>query len=144
MDDFESSNFPSPGRNTDPIPFDDGADLSEPSVSHSPLDLGGGGIIEQIPKEETPKIEMPSSLPVPAPKPPAASVPAGVPASGDRITGVRTFFTKLHVGAIDFVSEQIAKWLKENPDITIKQTNVVTGEIQGKKTEPNIIITVWY
>ena len=50
MDDFESSNFPSPERNTDPIPFDDGADLSGPSVSHSPLDLGGGGIIEQIPR----------------------------------------------------------------------------------------------
>jgi hypothetical protein len=144
MDNFESSNFPSPERNTDPIPFDNGADLSEPSVSHSPLDLGGGGIIEQIPKEETPKIEMPSSPPAPAPKPPTVSVPAEAPASEDRITGVKTFFTKLHAGAIDFLSEQITKWLRENPGITIKRTNVITGEIQGKKTEPNIIITVWY
>ena len=144
MDNFESSNFPSPERNTDPIPFDDGADLDEPSVSHSPLDLGGGGIIEQMPKEETLKIEMPSSPPTPAPKPPAVSVPAEAPASGGRITGVKTFFTKLHAGAIDFLGEQITKWLKENPGITIKRTNVVTGEIQGKKTEPNIIITIWY
>ncbi len=144
MDDFESSNFPSPERDTGPIPFDDGADLSGPSVSHSPLDLGGGGIIEQIPKEETPKIEMPSSPPAPGPKPPTVSVPAEAPTSGDRITGVRTFFTKLHAGAITFLDEQIAKWLKENPGITIKLTNIVTGEIQGKKTEPNIIVTVWY
>jgi hypothetical protein len=143
MDNFESSNFPSSERNTDPIPFDDGADLSEPSVSHSPLDLGGGGVIEQIPKEEAPKIEMPSSPPAPGPKP-TVSVPAEATASGDRITGVKTFFTKLHAGAIDFLSEQITKWLRENPGITIKRTNIVTGEIQGKKTEPNIIITIWY
>jgi len=143
MDDFESSNFPSPGRNTDPIPFDDGADLSEPSVSHSPLDLGGGGVIEQIPKEETPKIEMPSSPPAPGPKP-TVSVPAEAPTSGDRIAGVKTFFTKLHAGAIDFLDGQITKWLKENPGIVIKRTNTVTGEVQGKKTEPNIIITIWY
>ena len=144
MDNFESSNFPSPERNTDPIPFDDGADLSEPSVSHAPLDLGGGGVIEQVPKEKTPKIEIPSSPPVAAPKPATASAPAETQGSQDRITGVRTFFTKLHAGAIDFLSEQITKWLKENPGITIKRTNVVTGEIQGKKTEPNIIITIWY
>ncbi|HLB73213.1 MAG TPA: hypothetical protein VJJ98_04275, partial [Sedimentisphaerales bacterium] len=64
--------------------------------------------------------------------------------SSDRISGVKTFFTKLHPGAIEFLDEQICNWLKENPCISIKRTNVVTGEIQSKKTEPNIVITVWY
>jgi hypothetical protein len=61
-----------------------------------------------------------------------------------RIEGVKTFFTKLHPGAINFLDEQITKWLKENPGVSIKRTNVITGQIQAKKTEPNIIITVWY
>ena len=32
----------------------------------------------------------------------------------------------------------------QGTDVSIKRINTVTGEIQGKKTEPNIIITVWY
>ena len=89
--------------------------------------------------------------PVPAPAPrPAAPVPvrrtvpeAPVP-SGERITGVKTFFTKLHPGALEFMDEQIGGWLKEHPEIHIKHTNITTGEVQAKKTEPNIIITLWY
>jgi hypothetical protein len=68
----------------------------------------------------------------------AAGAPAG------RITGCKTFFAKLHVGAIEFLDEQISTWLKDNPSIVIKFANTTTGEIQGKKTEPNILVTVWY
>jgi hypothetical protein len=57
---------------------------------------------------------------------------------------MKTFFAKLHVGALSFLEEQIADWLKANPGITIKATNVTTGEVQAKVTEPNLIITVWY
>jgi hypothetical protein len=67
----------------------------------------------------------------------------GIGAS-DRITGCKTFFTKLHPGAMHFLDEQIAKWLKENPQIVIKRTNVIQGEITEKKTEQNIVIVVWY
>ena len=74
---------------------------------------------------------------VKAVKEPAAS-------EADRITGVRTFFTKLHVGAIAFLDEQITEWLKDNPGISIKRTNTVSGMLVGKKTEPSIIITIWY
>ncbi len=123
MENFEVNKTP-PGRNTnEPIPFDN-------SVSHAPLNLGGAA---------TPKIEKPAA--------PASSVIKSTEkasSSAERITGVRTFFTKLHAGAIEFQDEIIAKWLKENPGVSIKLTNVITGEIQGKKTEPNIIITVWY
>ncbi|MBA7621094.1 hypothetical protein ES703_28451 [subsurface metagenome] len=131
MDNFDSSNItPSEDRNA-PIPFDDD-DKSGASVSHSPLNLGGG-------TTEAPKVEAAPQLVKPDAKKPAEKV-----VSAERITGVKTFFTKLHAGAIDFLDEQISNWLKENPDIAIKRTNTVTGEIQGKKTEPNIIITVWY
>jgi hypothetical protein len=129
MDNFDINKTP-PGRDlNEPIPFDDD-DTGGAGVSHSPLDLGGGG------KAEAPKIEMSAQ--------PAAKKPAEKIVSAERITGIKTFFTKLHPGAIDFLDEQITKWLKDNPGISIKRTNTVTGEIQGKKTEPNIVVTVWY
>ena len=127
MDNFESGNS---GKKEDfdaPIRFNDN-DTSEASVSHSPLDLGGG------------TAEVPTAQPVT----PIAKKTAEKIVSSERITGVKTFFTKLHPGAIDFLSEQIANWLSDNPDITIKQTNTVTGPVRGKMTEPNIIITIWY
>jgi hypothetical protein len=131
MDNFGIDKAP-PGRDlNEPIPFDN--DTSGASVSHSPLDLGGGG------KTEAPKIERPTQ-----PAGAAAKKLAEKMVSTERITGVKTFFTKLHPGAMDFLDEQITKWLKDNPSIIIKRTNTVTGEIQGKKTEPNIVITVWY
>jgi hypothetical protein len=111
-----------------PIPFDD-SDPGKSGVSHAPLDLGGTSPV-QIPKVEAPK-------PI-AKKPVVKTVPT------DRIVGVKTFFTKLHPGALNFLDEQITRWLKENPGIKIKRTNITTGEVQAKKTEPNIIITVWY
>jgi hypothetical protein len=115
-----------PGNDIDkPIPFDD----SDKGVSHAPLDLGGTSPV-QIPKIQAPK--------------PAAKKPTTTTASTNRIAGVKTFFTKLHPGALNFLDEQITRWLTENPGIQIKRTNIATGEIQAKKTEPNIIITIWY
>ena len=120
-----------PGKDVDkpPIPFDD-SDPGDKGVSHAPLDLGGTAPV-QIPKVEMPK--------------PAAKKPMVKTApSSDRIAGIKTFFTKLHPGAMNFLDEQITKWLNENPDVQVKRTNVTTGEVQAKKTEPNIIINVWY
>ena len=137
MDNFNSSNFGGQNLN-DPIPLDQDLDKPIPledisigggGVSHSPLDLGGSSPVE------IPKIKVPGS---------AAKKPAEKVVSSERITGVKTFFTKLHEGAIHFLDELITKWLRENPEVIIKRTNIVTGEIQAKKTEPNIIITIWY
>ncbi len=74
------------------------------------------------------------------PKPPTS---VGVAPVG-RITACKTFFTKMHPGAIHFLDEQIAKWLAENPQVVIKLTNVLQGEITEKKIEQNIVIVVWY
>ena len=69
---------------------------------------------------------------------------AAGPAPAGRIANCKTFFTKLHPGAIKFMDDQITAWLKDNPGVVIKRTNAVTGEIVDKKTEPSILITVWY
>ena len=128
MDDFDFADVSaSEPDDEDLIPFDD--EPINTNVSHKPLHLGVSG-------SETAKIE--NVAPVPVQRAVQNTV------SSERITGTKTFFTKLHAGAIDFLSEQINDWLKKNPGITIKQTNTVTGDVIGKKTEPNIIITVWY
>ena len=111
-----------------PIPFDD-AGAGGTGVSHSPLTLGGGSTAQ------APKIEVPE---------PTVRKPTQKAVSTDRITGIKTFFTKLHPGAMDFLDTQITNWLKNNPGVVIRRVNTATGEIQAKKTEPNIIITVWY
>jgi len=116
-----------------PIPLDD-AGTGNAGISHTPLDLGGSKPLEL---NKTPE-------PKPTPKTSSKPIAAAAPAPMGRITGVRTFFTKLHPGAINFLDEQITEWLQKNPDIIIKRTNVIVGEVQAKKTDPNIIITVWY
>lgn len=136
MDNFDATNVGNQTRN-DPIPLKDGT--GEKGVSHAPLDLGGG--TAQAPQAAAPKpIIKPSSPSITA----AAAKPAIKAPAVHRIEGVKTFFTKLHPGAIEFMDEQITRWLKENPEVDVKRTNVTVGEVQAKKTEPNILITVWY
>ncbi|MHC4575291.1 MAG: hypothetical protein ACYS76_14360 [Planctomycetota bacterium] len=120
------------GGDDKPIPFDD--ETTDTEVSHSPLNLGGGSTAEVSEFEA-------AAQPVEfAAKKPGEKITS----SPERITGVKTFFTKLHPGAMDFLDKQITNWLKNNPGLVIKRTNTATGEVQGKKTEPNIIITIWY
>ena len=114
-----------------PIPIDD-VDIAPKGVSHSPLDLGGSHPVEVKKTQQA------------SPKPVSVSNAASQSISQGRITGIKTFFTKLHPGALTFLDEQISEWLKKNPQVIIKQTNVAVGEVQSKKTEQNIIITIWY
>jgi hypothetical protein len=132
MENFDISKIPA-GRDPDKAISSNSNVTGGAGVSHSPLDLGGGGATKPSNIETS---VQPGGL--------TAKRPAEKVVSAERIIGVKTFFTKLHAGAIEFLDEQITKWLKDNPGISIKQTNIVTGEIQGKKTEPNLIITVWY
>lgn len=125
--DSEDPNKPIPFDDK-PIPFDD-SDTDDTNVSHSPLKL------DDSETTDMPKIEVAK---------PVLKKTAEKITSEDQITGVKTFFTKLHAGSLDFIDDQIARWLKGNPGVVIKRTNTVTGMVEGKKTEPNIIITVWY
>jgi hypothetical protein len=108
-----------------PIPFDEG----KLEVSHAPLNLGGGaGGAAEAAGEERPIVKDTSKK---------VSWP-------DRITGCKTFYAKLHAGALEFLDEQVSSWLRDNPGVSIKMTNTIVGDVQGKKTEPNIVVTVWY
>ncbi|MHC4266448.1 MAG: hypothetical protein ACYSUK_11020 [Planctomycetota bacterium] len=134
MSDFDVRNIPpAPEINEEPIPFDDDdSDKGESSgVSHSPLTLGPDPV--KIP-ETNPNQPQDASGPAPQQTVP----PAG------RITGCKTFFTKLHPGALEFLDGQITEWIKKNPNVTIKSTNTAVGEVQAKKSEQNLIVTIWY
>jgi hypothetical protein len=117
-----------------PIPLDSGVSAGG-AVSRAPLTLGGAPPATPA-QPQPPRLEAPKITTVPKAAP--------VISTGDRICGVKTFFTKLHPGAIKFLEEQITLWLQQNPAVRIKSTNVTVGEVQEKKTEPNLIITVWY
>jgi hypothetical protein len=142
-----SGNSPNPNPNrNDSVPSNEGtgqpgrpeapAAGGPPNVSRAPLNLGGNAATPATPAPTAPRAPAPrAAAPRPAPSPAAA---------GERISNCKTFFTKLHPGAIRFLEEQITNWLKDNPAIVIKQTDVVTGEILEKKSEPSLIIVVWY
>lgn len=147
-----------------PLDFDEPIPLGGPgpekaNVSHTPLDLGGPPAAAPArqaaaaPARRAPAAPGGAAASAAAPAAPAAQVqmpkgaikPAAPKAvSSERISGVKTFFTKLHPGALEFLDEQICTWLKKNPGVSVKRTNVTTGDVQSKKTEPNIIITIWY
>jgi len=163
MDNFDLVNFdeggglpPSGSDEETPIPFDDSDSMPAPasgpapaSVSRKPLDLGAGKPSAAPAAQPVRTPPKPAVKPVPkpvavssAPRPAKAGAP--VEAGHERITGVKTFFAKLHHGSLKFIDEQVVEWLKDHPEVVIKKTNVVVGEVQAKKTEPNVIMTVWY
>ena len=105
-----------------PIPIENNKeDLS--NISHAPLNLDSSAIMEAVTE--------------PGAKGQEKSDPK-------RITHIKTFFTKLHAGSLEFMDQVISKWLKDNPGLVIKRTDTCVGEVVAKKTEPNLIITVWY
>ena len=138
MDNYEPGKPASYDNDSDkPIPLPP-EDTEKKAVSHSPLDLGGSRPVEI------------NKAPKPQPKPVAAPVVNKVAnanvqtVSTGKITGVKTIYTKLHAGSLNFLDGLINDWIKENPDKDIKQIQTTVGEIQGKKTEPNIIVSIWY
>ncbi len=55
----------------------------------------------------------------------------------------RLFHSKVTVGALDYMIEQINEWLDEN-EVDVKYVSQVVGTMEGKTPEPNVIVTVWY
>lgn len=59
-------------------------------------------------------------------------------------TRVRTFHTKLSDNAMHHMDEVINEWIDENPNIVVKFVKMAVGDVEGKKTEPHLIVSVWY
>ena len=63
--------------------------------------------------------------------------------TGTGATRCRLFNSKITVAAVDHMISVINEWL-DSEQIEIKYVSQVIGTMEGKKPEPNIIITVWY
>ncbi|KKK60106.1 hypothetical protein LCGC14_3027690, partial [marine sediment metagenome] len=63
--------------------------------------------------------------------------------TGAGATRVRVFHSKITVGALDHMAEMINNWV-DSDQIEIKSVAQVVGVMEGKKPEPNLIVTVWY
>lgn len=63
--------------------------------------------------------------------------------TGAGATRVRVFNSKITVAAIEHMADQINEWL-DGDELEVKYVNQVVGIVEGKKPEPNLIITVWY
>jgi hypothetical protein len=148
--DNRDASTPANGKADEPLRLQENPATASPGVSRAPLNLGGGSAAPAPPATATPApVAKPAARAAavrPAPRPPVPAVrPAPPrPPAGERICACKVFFTKLHPGAIKFLEEQITNWLKENPSVAVKSTNVIMGEVQEKKTEPNILVVVWY
>ncbi len=56
----------------------------------------------------------------------------------------RIFHAKLNDGALQFVQDQINDWIDQNPEVDIKHLNPNVGVVEGKSSEPHLIITLFY
>ncbi len=63
--------------------------------------------------------------------------------TGAGATRVRLFNSKITVAAVDHMIVQINEWM-DGEEVEVKAVNQVIGTMEGKKPEPNIIVTVWY
>jgi len=63
---------------------------------------------------------------------------------GPGATRCRTFHCRISEGAVNFMNDQISEWIDGSNDVTIKFATAVIGMFEGKHTEPNLIVTVFY
>ncbi|HEY3242749.1 MAG TPA: hypothetical protein VGM03_05290 [Phycisphaerae bacterium] len=59
-------------------------------------------------------------------------------------TRCRIFHAKLNDGAIAFMNDQINTWADSNAEIQIKFATSTIGIFEGKHSDPNLIVTVFY
>jgi len=59
-------------------------------------------------------------------------------------TRCRLFHCRLSEGAMDHMIHEINDWMDENEDIVIKFVSSTIGPFEGKRVEPNLIMTVFY
>ena len=68
----------------------------------------------------------------------------GLQLDGTGAIRCRTFHCKLTEGAVEFMNNQVNEWLDQNEQITMKFATSTIGMFEGKHTEPNLIVTVFY
>lgn len=63
--------------------------------------------------------------------------------NGTGATRCRIFTSKIAPGPLSYMEKQINEWA-DSVEIEIKFVTQVVGVMEGKRAEPNLIVTVWY
>lgn len=58
-------------------------------------------------------------------------------------TRCKTFVAKLRLDAIEYLDEQVNRWLDAHPTYTVKRTSASIGILKGKEKEDAIFLTVF-
>jgi len=64
--------------------------------------------------------------------------------SGQAARHVRTFHAKLSEAALRHMDDQVNTWLRDHPRVEVKFANTTVGVFEGKHSEPNLIMTLFY
>jgi len=55
----------------------------------------------------------------------------------------RVFHSRIQVSSLEYMEGQINEWL-DHEQVEVKHVGHVIGIMEGKRPEPNLIVTVWY
>lgn len=63
--------------------------------------------------------------------------------TGTGATRCKTFHSKLRVDALEFLDDQVNKWLDDHPDYEVKFVTTSMGILTGKTKEEALFMNVW-
>lgn len=63
--------------------------------------------------------------------------------TGTGATRCKLFYAKIAPAPMEYLQKSINDWLDQE-DVEVKFVSQVVGVLEGKRAEPNIIVTVWY
>ena len=63
--------------------------------------------------------------------------------TGQGATRCRLFHCRISPGPLSFMENQINEWI-DGENIEVKHVSQNVGVMEGKSTEPNLIVIVWY
>jgi hypothetical protein len=63
--------------------------------------------------------------------------------TGTGATRCKMFYAKIGPAPMDYMQKSINDWLDQE-ELEVKFVSQVVGVMEGKRSEPNLIITIWY
>jgi ABC-type glycerol-3-phosphate transport system substrate-binding protein len=64
--------------------------------------------------------------------------------TGTGATRVKSFHCKYSEQGLEYIDDQINRWLDEHPDIEVKFVTPTVMTFEGKFREPALVLNVWY
>ncbi len=64
--------------------------------------------------------------------------------TGQGATRCRTFHAKLNESALAYMNEHLNEWVDKHEGVEIKFASTVVGTFEGKHSEPNLLVTIFY